>query len=101
MTDEQIERVADFYGITLEEGRRRYEIVQAQKDDPNDPICIGCAKRPDELPEYLPYRIDDEPMKNVVKREEDTFNIENGHFLCNECYIKNGMPSSKYGWVCP
>lgn len=34
-------------------------------------------------------------------RSDGTFNPTNGHFLCDECYIKLGQPSSPRGWKCP
>jgi hypothetical protein len=34
---------------------------------------------------------------DYVRREEGTFNRENGHFLCDRCYISHGMPLG----VCP
>jgi hypothetical protein len=36
-----------------------------------------------------------------VRDEEGTYNPANGHFLCDECYIKAGQPSSPRGWRCP
>jgi hypothetical protein len=39
--------------------------------------------------------------EDFVRKEEGTFNQENGHFLCDPCYIKAGQPSSSSGWVCP
>ena len=39
--------------------------------------------------------------EQFVRREEGTFNIENGHFLCTDCYIAAGMPSSPRGWTAP
>lgn len=46
---------------------------------------------------------DDRELNRAVYviNEEGTFNPSNGHFLCDECYIKAGMPSSPTGWVCP
>ena len=108
MTDEQIQRTADFYGIDMDVARRRYEVIQAHTDDPEDPICVGCAKRP---PEIEGYRIatmmhpDDEPTDEEITQyviaEEGTYNPTNGHFLCDPCYIRNGQPSSSRGWRCP
>lgn len=108
MTDEQIQQGADFYGIDMDEARRRYEIVQAHTDDPNDPICVGCAKRPPELDAYRwaamtdeDHKPTDEEVTAYVIAEEGTYNQTNGHFLCDPCYIRNGQPSSDRGWVCP
>ena len=112
MTEAQIRRTAEFYGIDMQEAHRRYQIVQLHTGDPNDPICVGCAKRPAELPEYdmllepedLEGITDErraELRKEACMREEGTRNPENGHFLCNSCYIRNGQPSSSRGWICP
>lgn len=84
------------------------------------PRCQGCGKEPHELPEYLELACsteaeydelmdptitsDDERRRramNAVLMEEGTLNPENGHFLCNMCYINAGMPSSPSGWKCP
>lgn len=74
-------------------------------------ICQGCGKTPLELGEeyrdllrddegYLPEPTDEQVLE-AAWNEEGTLNRENGHFLCNECYIKAGMPSSPTGWRCP
>jgi hypothetical protein len=89
-------------------------------DNPDDPICVGCAKRPYELDEYVQMVTEppdeSEPQKFVmaselgqvmlkakkyVIQEEGTYNPANGHFLCTYCYIKNGQPTGSHGWVCP
>lgn len=64
-----------------------------------EPICTGCQRHPDEIPEYIEQsmNLDITPDK-FVRREEGTYNRENGHFLCTECYIKAGMPSTERGW---
>lgn len=113
MSDEELQRTADFYGISLEEGRRLNQIMVDQGDNPDDPICVGCAKRPHELDEYVDAAegeledIHDEPTNDEIKQyvidEEGTYNDSNGHFLCTMCYIKNGQPSKPFPnrWVCP
>lgn len=109
LTDEQLRPAADFYGVTIEEARRRHEVILLQGDNPEDPICIGCARRPHEIPEYVGCTAGDEnapiPSNDDVRRyvieEEGTYNRRNGHFLCDEDYIRNGMPSADRGWVCP
>lgn len=102
-TSEQwMEKTAAFYGITMEEARARHAAVVGQRGDPNDPICVGCAKRPHELAEYVEMAAVEimTPVEYVID-EEGTYNRENGHFLCTACYIKNGQPSRPGGWVCP
>lgn len=109
LTDDQLQPMMRFYGVSLEEARRRNVACVEQGDDPHDPICIGCARRPHEIEGYVvccmesegdPRPTDDEVRLYVI-HEEGTYNRANGHFLCDPCYIKNGMPSSDRGWVCP
>lgn len=68
------------------------------------PICQGCNKPASELEEYIEAAREYEttPDKYVAK-EEGTYNRENGHFLCTDCYIKAGMPAYKAPnqWICP
>ena len=71
------------------------------------PRCVGCKKNPYEIPEYS--RAFTESSLNpvqFVRAEEGTFNPENGHFACTDCYIAMGMPagtpSNPNGrWVAP
>jgi hypothetical protein len=38
----------------------------------------------------------------IVIATDGTYNAENGHFLCTECYIKAGCPSAPgRGWKAP
>jgi len=109
MTDEQLQKTADFYGISMEDARYRQATCLAQGDNPQDPICVGCARRPNEILAYIDAaqgsEHDPPPSPEQVRLyviyEEGTYNEHNGHFLCDECYIRNGMPSSERGWVCP
>lgn len=65
-------------------------------------ICIGCNKSPDEIEEYVEAAADaNMTPEGYVSREDGTYNRENGHFACTDCYIKMGMPSSPRGWVAP
>lgn len=68
-----------------------------------NPICINCGKEPSELSEYVDavqgenedsilHFVD---ANDYVRREEGTYNRENGHFFCTPCYIKVGMPLGK------
>jgi hypothetical protein len=80
--------------------------------DPYDPKCAAFVtdmdaydwaiidfdseKRDMETPAVSPQeRID------YVIENEGTYNRNNGHFLCDTCYIKAGQPSSPRGWKCP
>jgi hypothetical protein len=66
------------------------------------PMCVGCGKKPSELREYVDMA-EEEGMTpdEYVRREEGTYNRENGHFLCTPCYVKAGQPSSPRGWRAP
>lgn len=66
-----------------------------------EPICTGCNKRPAELPCYTYLLEDGETADEYVMDNEGTYNQTNGHFLCDECYIKAGMPTSPSGWKAP
>ena len=110
MSDEKLRPAAEFYGISLEEARERNRKCEEQNDDPNDPMCMGCARRPPEIDGYVEMvkqegMIDTIPEEDQVRvyviRNEGTYNPNNGHFFCDDCYIINGMPSSSRGWVCP
>ena len=57
--------------------------------------CNGCKKHPSEIGEYNFLKQDEpENMKwdELMDLNEGTYNKENGHFLCTNCYIKAGMP---------
>ena len=67
-----------------------------------DPICVGCGKRPDELTCYTMMLEPGQTAEQFVIEEEGTYNPENGHFLCDECYVKAGMPTAPFpGWRAP
>jgi hypothetical protein len=36
-----------------------------------------------------------------IQKEEGTYNPKNGHFTCDGCYIKLGMPVTNEGWKAP
>lgn len=65
-----------------------------------DLYCVGCLKGPSELQEYIDAALGEHSgvsgmiADDYVWKEEGTLNRENGHFLCTECYVKAGMPSS-------
>jgi len=66
------------------------------------PICIGCKKHPEELDEYAELAADEDlSVDEFVRIFEGTYNRSNGHFLCTDCYIAAGTPSSPEGWVAP
>jgi hypothetical protein len=67
------------------------------------PICIGCGKCPDELKEYADAaREEDLSPDQYVRCEEGTYNPENGHFACTDCWIAMGCPTAPgRGWRAP
>ena len=69
------------------------------------PICVGCQKHPDQIKEYVDAAGEEPEFfanpDDYVEREEGTYNSVNGHFLCTDCYIAAGMPSSPSGWRAP
>jgi hypothetical protein len=65
-------------------------------------MCTGCGRRPHQIAEYTSKFTDSSlSPEDYVWAEEGTLNTVNGHFLCTECYIRAGQPSSKSGWVAP
>lgn len=68
---------------------------------PFDPRCQRYA---DEIDEYVlfaaPENGYDDPNQFVIE-QEGTYNSVNGHFLCTECYIAEGLPVATSGWKCP
>ena len=80
----------------------------AQVVEPFDPKCGRFARdmleidwaladgESDEVAEATPEQRD-----AYIREEEGTYNPENGHFLCDNCYIAVGMPSGPNGWRCP
>ena len=66
------------------------------------PICAGCQKTAGQIEEYVEAaEAEGVTPEEYVRSEEGTFNPSNGHFLCTDCYINAGMPSSPTGWVAP
>jgi hypothetical protein len=72
------------------------------------PFCTGCQRHPEAIPDIVILAKMDEMTPSAwVIAEEGTLNPDNGHFLCNECYIRAGMPAGGDGyggpgrWVAP
>lgn len=63
--------------------------------------CVGCGLHPDELDCYTTILQPGEEADDYVWNEEGTLNQDNGHFLCDGCYIAAGAPSAPGGWRCP
>lgn len=60
------------------------------------PICVGCSKKPNEISEYVDIAaMTGESPNDYVRKHEGTFNQNNQHFYCTDCYIKAGMPLGK------
>lgn len=74
---------------------------------PPEPYCPSCRTLAGDMPALDEYchdvlgRNKREKRANYVRAEEGTYNPVNGHFLCDDCYIKAGMPSNPSGWKCP
>lgn len=67
-----------------------------------DPICQGCQRPPHEINEYIDAAAEAKlTADEYVRKEEGTYNPDNGHFLCTVCYMRAGMPASPRGWTCP
>lgn len=67
-------------------------------------VCIGCRRRADEIPEYIAEaRMYGASPDTFVRLNEGTYNKQNGHFLCTDCYLKAGSPVGENGgwWIAP
>lgn len=73
------------------------------------PHCPGCKKDASEISSVCQFAREEQVTpEEWVRQEEGTYNRENGHFLCDSCFITeesrlgrrlvgtNGRP-----WVCP
>ena len=74
--------------------------------DPFDPSCRRYAVEMPELDDNIREdgsnrRVTAIERARYVRAEEGTYNPANGHFLCDVCYIKAGMPVAPGGWKCP
>lgn len=68
---------------------------------PYDPNCNRWASEMTELDWYIKDAgsATEEEREQYIIREEVTYNHDNGHFLCDDCYSTIGMRPN--GWVCP
>jgi hypothetical protein len=65
-------------------------------------VCIGCNGTPKDFWSYSEEATDTGlSPDDYVWQEEGTLNRDNGHFLCDGCYIKAGMPTAPWGWKAP
>jgi hypothetical protein len=64
-------------------------------------VCAGCGRRPAELVCYRVANMTEDGGKlypsvdEYVWMEEGTLNRATGQFLCDDCYIAQGMPSNR------
>lgn len=76
------------------------EIAAGAEMTTEEPVCMGCGKNPDQIPEYnSEFTGIDLSNRMYVVSHEGTYNPLNGHFLCTDCYINAGMPTNPWGWV--
>jgi hypothetical protein len=54
--------------------------------------CAGCEKTPIELYDEEILALDGYESADDYAREDGTYNISNGHFYCDACYIEADMP---------
>jgi len=61
--------------------------------------CIGCARSPEDIPEYVAAaQAEGMTPSDYVAEEEGTYNPRTGLFACTECYLRMGMPTAPGGW---
>ena len=68
------------------------------KDEPWDP---GCGRYASQMTGLGYFTEEGQSNADYIRKEEGTYNPETRHFLCDDCYIKAGMPTSPSGWKCP
>lgn len=71
--------------------------------DPEQPVCIGCGRYPEEIPAYVYWANAEgvETPREYVLQEEGTLNGDNGHFACDDCYLAMGSPTAPGRWRAP
>lgn len=100
--DRSIEVLISYCQACNNSGATIQQLIDHLKKEQTLPRCQGCMKRPEEIDEYVvSAREHSLTPDEYCKQEEGTFNHENGHFLCTQCYIEAGMPEHPQGWVCP
>jgi hypothetical protein len=68
----------------------------------SEPLCTGCNKLASQIEEYVDIAKEESMSPaDYVRSEEGTYNRETNHFLCTDCYVNAGMPSTPRGWVAP
>lgn len=72
-------------------------------DEPEpQPFDPYCNRKPNEIEECIAHaEAEGLTPDEYVRKEEGTYNRANGHFACDDCYIKLGMPTREHGWKAP
>lgn len=65
---------------------------------PFDPYCGRYAA---DIPSVVHQAEENGVTPELYAQDDGTYNVVNGHFLCDDCYIKAGTPGSGAGWVAP
>lgn len=68
------------------------------------PWCMGCNTPAKLIEEYIEAAEDaNMDVEEYIRDQEGTYNPENGHLLCTDCYIAAGMPSLPHPqrWIAP
>ncbi len=67
--------------------------------------CAMCKQRPHEIEscvtaaEWLTEHLEEQPTpEQAVIQDDGTYDHISKLFVCDNCYIKIGMPSSRFGW---
>lgn len=85
---------------SIDQGFTTVRAPWVKKTEPSDlpvPRCVGCHKRPHDFSTYR-FMVEEEGYADAdeaVRRNEGTYNRENGHFWCDGCYIRAGQPLGK------
>lgn len=64
--------------------------------------CAKCGRTPSDIPEYRDaWKEYGASSADDMAKDDGTYNPESDSFVCTECYIGIGMPSSPRGWKAP
>jgi hypothetical protein len=68
-----------------------------------DPVCGRTAEQFSAYDIHIDLEPGQEPTaqqrRDAVWEEEGTLDPRSGQFLCDDCYLRHGMPSSPRGWT--
>lgn len=65
--------------------------------NPDSLYCSNCYRHPEDCG-YDLFCEPGESASEYVIREEGTYDPVSGGFLCDECYVRCGMPTARGGW---